>query len=257
LAGQFLRVKKLKGSSMHSPSVAAVVGRRLIAAALFAFLCFHVLMIGMYNLPDNLLVPMLKKPLNSYVIPFFGQNWSLFAPDPGGYVASYRFRFRYRFAEGGASVTPFIDAGAMLPAGLSSPFSSMSLLREISYSCASLAENEAAKAAKANKAYRVSLDPNVETIDAGRLGPSDTCVARVALSFANKVRAAYSPTDSRRPADTAVQIAYTLAAARRVGDAFKGGAGPAPALKQNIVHVTPWLVSGPVYEVPLSVEAIQ
>jgi hypothetical protein len=225
---------------------------RSMAALLFVFIAFHTLAIGDYNLPTNLMEPTFKNVVNAYVLPFFGQNWSLFAPNPGGYVAAFRFRYRYRFTDNVEVVTPFIEGTSLFPARFSSPFHPMSLIREISYSCSNLAENVAAKQ---RPSRATDPDPATVTVPASSLDASTECTARVALSLARRLRPELAPMKGD-PVDTSVQVAYTLAAAQRVNEHFRAGATVAP-LHYDVVHVTPWLMSQPVADMPEGVEIVQ
>jgi Family of unknown function (DUF5819) len=227
--------------------------KRGLAAFLFLFIGFHTIAIADYNLPTNLMEQSMKGVVDAYVLPFFGQNWSLFAPNPGGYIASFRFRYRYGFADGSKVVTPFLDGADIFPAKFSGPLHPMSLIREISYSCSNLAENEAAKK---RRPHPGDPDPATITAPAAAIDASTECSARVALSLAHRLKPALASARAGDPVETSVQIAYTLAAAPRVTEHFKAGAASRP-LHYDIVHVTPWLTSPRVEDVPSGVEIAQ
>ncbi len=77
----------------------------LIALLVVGLGMFHVLMIALYLLPNNLLTIHLGTFNREYMHPFLYQNWHLFSPNPG--FSQNRLWFRYQLETG--DWTPWSD----------------------------------------------------------------------------------------------------------------------------------------------------
>jgi hypothetical protein len=55
---------------------------KFLAGALGLVLTAHLTATALFVGPDNVAKSTIKEPLDSYMLPFFQQNWSLFAPNP-------------------------------------------------------------------------------------------------------------------------------------------------------------------------------
>lgn len=212
---------------------------------LFAFLAFHTAMIAEYNLPSNLLEPALSKVVDRYVVPYFGQNWSLFAPNPGGTVLAYRIRFRLVFDDHSVVVTPYVESTDVFPASQSGPFDRLSLFREISYSCSNLAENLVAKG-------QVPKFHATSTVDPDKIDAPTSCLARLSLAMAPAFAAQYGKPASRL-LSAATQVQYLVARGEHVSAALRRGMTIEP-LKYRVVATTPWLDSSDVTNFPTQIE---
>jgi hypothetical protein len=82
------------------------MSRRLAVVALlasWAWFGVHFLCTAVYLLPISTLTARLYPVATSYLLPYFRQRWSLFAPDPDG--KTKHFQFRCRVTEPGGTVT--------------------------------------------------------------------------------------------------------------------------------------------------------
>lgn len=81
-----------------------------LAVLLIAWLIFHYLLVWLYVLPPNPISLVHSEAINSYIRPFFGQNWRLFAPRPPLFNDRYLLQLEVRTRSDGVShLTEWFD----------------------------------------------------------------------------------------------------------------------------------------------------
>lgn len=96
-----------------SPKDRAGRERRLALAALVlscTWFVLHFASTAVYLLPMSQLTARLYPLVRPYLIPYFRQEWALFAPDPDGKSKFIQFRCELKQADGSIEVTPLYNA---------------------------------------------------------------------------------------------------------------------------------------------------
>ncbi|WP_455409894.1 DUF5819 family protein [Streptomyces hiroshimensis] len=86
--------------------------RALLAAgaAISLALAFHFGMTAIYHTPFNPVKEKYNKEISSYMLPYFGQDWHLFAPDPVDKDLGVLVRAKMRKPDGSTVTTQWSDA---------------------------------------------------------------------------------------------------------------------------------------------------
>lgn len=85
---------------------------RGVAAVLLVLLLWHVGATALWNMPGNPIRTDMRPTVADYLLPYFDQNWGLFAPDPINSNEHIQVRARLEGADGEVVETDWFDATA-------------------------------------------------------------------------------------------------------------------------------------------------
>ncbi|MFG2573263.1 DUF5819 family protein [Streptomyces sp. NPDC048481] len=95
-------------------------GTRALKAGLYTTVAFclavsfvHVILVFLHVAPANTVSKRYSPLVNSWVYPFFEQNWRLFAPDPESVNRQILARTAHTLPDGSAQVSPWFDLTAV------------------------------------------------------------------------------------------------------------------------------------------------
>ncbi|MFC4034865.1 DUF5819 family protein [Streptomyces polygonati] len=91
---------------------------RAVVALLAAVAVLHVFFVFLHVAPPNQISQRYARQVESWVYPFFEQNWRLFAPEPESAVPQISVRTAYTSADGSRRIGDWLDLTAIDNAGV-------------------------------------------------------------------------------------------------------------------------------------------
>jgi hypothetical protein len=89
-----------------------VAGRAVLGAVTVCCLLvvvFHLLMVFLWNAPENAATKAVRTPMRAWMVPMFSQDWQLFAPNPWSSNTRMKAQARVRDADGKTRETAWTD----------------------------------------------------------------------------------------------------------------------------------------------------
>ncbi len=159
-----------------TPEAKRLPRRATIVGTIFGIaMAYHAFAITAYNTPKNLLTPVIGAAVDRYVMPYFAQAWSLFAPNPGKADLDYDVRYRYVFHDGSTWLSPLFRGSQIYSPTLAvGPFNPLDELRQVSYACMTLGEDYLVQ-------HNLRTQRPFAIVHLHNVNAAESCLARLAL----------------------------------------------------------------------------